>query len=76
MMRVKRYHIPAMNLVERARGATSQPIHMTAAQAHHSEWLMYRLWVISSASASHGSSFTHSMGVNLDTTNRVMETRT
>ena len=40
MMRVNRYHMPAMNRVDRALGATSHPIHMTAAQAHHSEWLM------------------------------------
>ena len=43
MIRVNRYHMPAMNRVDSALGATSQPIHMTAAQAHHSEWLMYRL---------------------------------
>ena len=42
MIRVNRYHMPAMNRVDSAFGATSQPIHMTAAQAHHSEWLMYR----------------------------------
>ena len=66
MMRVNRYHIPAMNLVAKALGATSQPIHMTAAQAHHSEWLMYRLWVgSSSVCRSHGSFTSHSMGVNL-----------
>ena len=70
MMRVNRYHMPAMNLqmgtrrervttpqldmyicrydvdtdlVDRAFGATSQPIHITAAQAHQKAWLMYKL---------------------------------
>ena len=32
------------DLVDRALGATSQPIHITAAQAHQKAWLMYKLW--------------------------------
>ena len=49
-------------------GATSHPIHITAAHAHHKEWFMYRFCSISSGfvAISQGSSRVHSIGVNLD----------
>ena len=66
-MRVKRYHMPAMNLVDMALGATSQPIHITAAHAHQKQWLMGRLQSasVTPAAMSQASVMPHSIGENL-----------